>query len=121
MEVDESGKGSSVLELLRETKFEDGIVFKNASPESAIAKIFTKVSKQNEARIPAYFLLGFGEDGAKSFPSHRKINLELTDGVDGFTALTYVLTQALWHWELVGGSLIIVPHMSSEDGSVFRE
>ncbi|MFT6575522.1 MAG: hypothetical protein ACJA16_003725 [Akkermansiaceae bacterium] len=40
------------------------------------------------------------------------------DGVDGFTALTYVLNQALWHWESSGENFFIIPRMHGEDWSV---
>ncbi|MFT6381982.1 MAG: hypothetical protein ACI9NQ_002142 [Paracoccaceae bacterium] len=36
----------------------------------------------------------------------------------GFTALTYVLNQALWHWESSGENFFIIPRMHGEDWSV---
>ena len=114
-------KKMKIIEKLKETKFNEGLKFEDTLAEVAIGRVFSEVSKNNKDPVHAYFLSRIDSSGSCSFPSKRKINLEWTAGVDGFTALTYILNQALWHWEVTNGNLFIVPWKNGEDWSITGE
>jgi len=114
--VNDEKKEPSVLDRFKATKFRDGLKFEGVLAEVAIGKIFSEVMKENKGLVEVYFLSRVGKDGVSSYPSTRKIEIELTEGVDAYTALTYIMEQALWHWQVVGDKLFIVPWGSSEDG-----